>query len=304
MAEFISNGVVYQNQEDFIRHGRRCATPNLNDHQISQVNDHLARFRAANDTAAGRFMERIGVITIPMYFIHILNGNQGQITEEQRQQQVAVLNEAYKPHQITFQYNPEHVKVVDNAVWFGMDLESVAEQEAKNALHEDARAFLNFYTCSPPGGTLGWATWPKDLSRAPEMDGVVVLHASLPGGSATPYNLGATATHEVGHWLGLYHTFQGGCFGVNDEVSDTMPHAGPNFGKPEVGLRHNACGASMQAPVQNYMNYVDDDWMNHFTPLQVVRMRDHVGAFRPELLTAGAADPEVMRSFQPVVLNR
>jgi Pregnancy-associated plasma protein-A len=98
--------------------------------------------------------------------------------------------------------------VVDNTVWFGMDLYSAAEQEAKNELHENAREFLNFYTCSPPGGTLGWATWPKDLGRDPEMDGVVILHASLPGGSAAPYNLGATATHEVGHWLGLYHTFQ------------------------------------------------------------------------------------------------
>jgi hypothetical protein len=304
MAEFICNGAAFQDQEDFIRHGRRCATPKLNDHQISQINDHLARFRAANDTAAGRFMERIGEITIPIYFIHILNGNQGQITEEQRQQQVAVLNGAFNPHQITFQYSREHVKVVDHAVWFGMDLDSAAEQEAKNELHEDARAFLNFYTCSPPDGTLGWATWPSDLSRDPEMDGVVILHASLPGGSAAPYNLGATATHEVGHWLGLYHTFEGGCFGVNDEVSDTVSHVGPNFGKPEVGMHHNACDLSMHAPVQNYMNYVDDDWMNHFTPLQVVRMRDHVGAFRPELLTAGAANPEVMRSFQPVALNR
>ena len=71
----------------------------------------------------------------------------------------------------------------------------------KTALHVGGPNILNFYTVGfrqgTGAGTLGFATWPSDYASDPELDGVVVLAESLPGGTAAPYNLGRTATHEV-----------------------------------------------------------------------------------------------------------
>lgn len=164
-----------------------------------------------------------------------------------------------------------------------MSFGSSAEQAAKRSLRKGGKSALNIYTVSGGGMTLGWATFTFATSLSTN-DGIVLNFASLPGGSMAPYNLGHTATHEVGHWLGLYHTFEGyKCrtgSTTGDRISDTPAELSPAFGCP-IG-RDTCTGNSYPGldPVNNYMDYSDDRCMNQFSAKQISRMRASWLAYR------------------------
>ena len=129
------------------------------------------------------------------------------------------------------------------------------ERSAKAATHVGDASTLNVWTTDGPS-YLGFATFPSWFKRSPELDGVVLDYKSFVGGAfGDSFSLGKTATHEVGHWLGLLHTFQGGCNAKGDYVADTPAELTPTTGCP---AGKNTCSAPGDDPVHNYMDYSFD----------------------------------------------
>ena len=122
---------------------------------------------------------------------------------------------------------------------------------------------------SSQGETLGYAQFPGGSSAT---DGVVFAgkFTGTTGSAQAPYNLGRTATHEVGHWMNLRHIWGDANCG-SDLVSDTPAMDSPNFGFPAAGLRSTCSGQPLEM-FMNYMDYVDDNAMFMFSNGQKTRM--------------------------------
>jgi hypothetical protein len=221
--------------------------------------------------------------TIPVAFHVITRGDSyadGNIPDSQIRAQIDVLNESFAGRtggaRTPFRFELVSVDRTENPGWFNLGPGTGGERAMKDALRVGGPDTLNIYSAKLTQFLLGWATFPWNYASDPALDGVVVLFSSLPGGTEVPYNEGDTATHEVGHWLGLYHTFQGGCEG-GDLVDDTPAEASPAFRCP---AGRDTCTAPGLDPIENFMDYTDDPCMHAFTAGQSVRASEAWVAYR------------------------
>ncbi len=250
----------------------RCSTPELSATEMAAIETRLSGRNPMNH--GGTINVTGAVINV---YVHVITSSTGAgaLSTAMIDGQINVLNAAYAPWGYSFLKSATDVTA--NNAWYTCTPGSPEETQMKTALRQGSADDLNIYTNNMGGGLLGWATFPSSYASSPAMDGVVILYSSVPGGTAAPYNLGDTATHEVGHWMGLYHTFQGGCSGKGDYVSDTPPEKSSAFGCP-VG--RDTCRNGGLDPIENFMDYTDDSCMDRFSAGQDTRMDSMFTTYR------------------------
>ncbi len=232
-----------------------------------------------------------GIINIPVY-VHIVMPNANGVSNNQVQSQMNVLNNDFSSPN-TNQLPSGATDFINDATNSEISFSlagtfrhdnSTAEWGTRDAVKQvyppiTPATHLNVWVCNIGGGILGYAQFPGGSSTT---DGVVLLYSSLPGGTAAPYNLGRTLTHEVGHYLNLRHIWGDGRCRQDDFVTDTPSSDSANYGCPSYP------STSCKSPdmTMNYMDYTDDACMYMFTDGQRNRMRAifAVGGARDSML--------------------
>jgi hypothetical protein len=217
-------------------------------------------------------------VSVPVY-VHVMAATDGtgDVTDQQITQQIAVLNNTFAGNEdstaahTSFSFTLAGVDRFYNNTWH----KDGASAKYRSQTRQGGANALNIWLVN--FRYLGIAQFPWDYAKNPGTDGIRVHFGSLPGGPIQNYNLGETATHEAGHWLGLYHTFQGGCTALNDEVSDTPAQSSSTNGCPEG---RDSCSLPGLDPIHNYMDYSYDTCYNQFTAGQSTRMDDMWAAYR------------------------
>jgi hypothetical protein len=249
----------------------------------------LARAEGPQTRRAATAARATGPVRIPVYVHVVTAGATGDLSDAAIASQIAVLNDSYNGGAVGgaathFAFELAGITRTDNAVWHDLDANPDAEGQAKAALRQGGARALNLYFvdagADEMNGNLGWATLPDGYRTQPANDGVVIDYRTLPGGALPTYSEGDTTVHETGHWLGLFHTFQGspdGCTPPGDFVEDTPYEFEANYDCTEGT---DTCAAAGVDPIHNYMDYTPDACMHEFTPGQVERMNLMTATYR------------------------
>jgi hypothetical protein len=223
--------------------------------------------------------------TVDVYFHVVTDGAVGNVTDDDVRTQIQVMNMGYGGFEggvaTGFSFRLVAIDRTNNAEWFYAGPTTSGERAMKKTLHRGDASDLNIYSTTA-GPYLGWAYFPSTYKTKPWIDGLVIDWESMYKTStryAGKYDLGKTATHESGHWFGLYHVFQGGCNNWGDYVEDTPPQLIATFGCPEG---QDSCKEPGIDSIHNYMDYSFDSCYNQFTAGQAARMQDQWNYFRAD----------------------
>lgn len=279
--------------------------------------DQIEQF--TQDYAAGKCLRRESDIEIPVVF-HVLYNTAGQnISNTRIMEQLKVLNDDFARANADAVNTPSAFSAVNTRIQFCLATRAPDCSPTTGILRkytpttsfaygtamkhngtngDDAWPegdYLNIWVCPLSGGILGFGTFPG--TSLPGEDGIVLDYGTVGGpgspGTAAPYHLGRTATHEVGHWLNLRHIWGDdgtACTGT-DYCGDTPDQGGENYGCPTYVLTDGCSPSSPGVMFMNYMDYVDDNCMNAFTSDQSTRMHATLESVRASLFLSLGCSP-------------
>ena len=271
--------------------------------------------------ASGRYAERTGPVRIPVVVHVVYNTDAQNVSDDQIRSQITALNADYQKLNADVSSVPEPfrsrvgnplvrfelaVRDPDGKPTTGITRTSTTETEffysgpkadavkfASRGGHDawPRDRYLNLWVCRLGERLLGYASFPGEV---PETDGVVITSTGFgtTGTAQQPFDKGRTATHEIGHWLNLFHIWgddRGACTG-SDQVRDTPNQAADNANCPT--FPHRTCGSKSTGDMfMNYMDYTDDACMFAFSKGQVVRMEATLAGARLAITTSDGLTP-------------
>lgn len=318
---------------------RTCATMSNLDRLEMQYPGTKAQLKAldrkiAQQTPKANQRMAATIITIPVV-VHVIYANATQnISQAQIQSQLDVLNDDYSKLNADTTNIPPAFRSVAGNMQIRFELAKrdpngdpttgiTRTQTNKSAFSDDDAMkfasrgghdiwdrdkYLNIWVCNMGGGLLGYAQFPS--AGPATTDGVAINYRYFgkTGTATAPFNKGRTATHEVGHWLGLYHIWgdEPAC-ADDDLVNDTPLQRGENYDCP-VFPRISGAGASCTAAApgamfMNYMDYVDDGCMNMFTNGQKTRVHNALNTSRNSLFTSNGLTPVVVQALDASIFS-